>query len=81
MAFRWLADDGPLVVVFESSLTPSTKKKLSSWTPTDKTFWIHSCWLLHETFILPTNIDPDEMLHCMLANDCLISLNQTYDIY
>ena len=27
MAFRWRADDGPLIVVLGSSLTSSTKKK------------------------------------------------------
>ena len=35
MAFRWRADDGPLLVVFGSSLPSSTKKPLS-WTPSDK---------------------------------------------
>ena len=35
MAFRWRADDGPLLVVFGSSLSPSPHqlKKCQSWTP------------------------------------------------
>ena len=38
MAFRWRADDGLLIVAFESSLPSSTKKKQNknpqSWTRT-----------------------------------------------
>ena len=51
MAFRWGADDGPLLVVFGSSL-PSSKKCCQSWTPSDKTFWICTCTLqeAEETF-------------------------------
>ena len=47
MVFRWWADDGPIIVVLGSSLPSSTKKNkiknLQSWTPSDKTFWIHAC--------------------------------------
>ena len=51
MAFRWQANDSPLIVVLESSLPSSTKKKkkkkkkkhCQSWTPSDKTFWIRAC--------------------------------------
>ena len=42
MAFRWQADDGPLIVVFESFLPSSTKKKkkkrYQKWTPLAKLF-------------------------------------------
>ena len=40
MAFRWRANDGPLLVLFGSSLTSSikTKKKLSQLDPYGKTF-------------------------------------------
>ena len=43
MVFRWQANDGPLVVVFGSSLPSSTKNNCQSWTPFDKTFWICAC--------------------------------------
>ena len=46
MAFRWWADDGPLLVVFGSSIPSSTKKKtlsILSWAPSDITFWICAC--------------------------------------
>ena len=33
MAFRWRADDGPLIVVFESSHPSSTNKKTSKLDP------------------------------------------------
>ena len=33
MAFHWRADDGPLIVVFGSSLPSSPNKKNQSWTP------------------------------------------------
>ena len=51
MAFPWRADDGPLLVVFGSSL-PSTKNKTKTlselnWTPSDKTFLIHSYSIQH----------------------------------
>ena len=43
MAFRWRADDGPLLVVFGSFLLSSTiKTKRQSWTPSDKSFWIRA---------------------------------------
>ena len=38
-AFRWRADDGPLIVVFGSSLLSSTKKKVG---PPLKKFWIRT---------------------------------------
>ena len=43
MAFRWRADDGPLIVVL-GSLKKRKKKKerCQSWTPSDKTFWIRA---------------------------------------
>ena len=48
--FRWRAGDGPLIVVLGSSLPSSTKnktkKRCQSWTPSDKTFWIHACSVL-----------------------------------
>ena len=43
MAFRWRADDGPLIVIFGSSLQSPTKKSCQSWTPSGKTFWICTC--------------------------------------
>ena len=47
MAFRWRADDGPLVhvAVFGSSPPNQLKKTLLdlSWTPSYKTFWIRAC--------------------------------------
>ena len=42
----YLKNDGPLLVVLESSLPSSTKNKLSelqSWAPFDKTFRIRAC--------------------------------------
>ena len=45
MAFRWRADDGPLLVVFGSSLLSTKKKRCQSWTPSDKSFWIRA-WSL-----------------------------------
>ena len=38
MAFRWRADDGPLLVVFGSSLPSSTKKTLSKLDPRRQNF-------------------------------------------
>ena len=38
VAFRWSADDCPILVVFGS--THLLKK---SWTPSEKTFWIRTC--------------------------------------
>ena len=48
-AFRWRADDGPLLVAFGSSLLSSTtppppQKKVKIGPPSDKTFWILA-WL------------------------------------
>ena len=44
IAFRWRADNGPLIVVLGSSLSPhQLKKKLSKLTPSDKTVWIRAC--------------------------------------
>ena len=46
MAFRWRADDGPLIVVFGSSLPSSSttkKKRCQSRTPSDKILWIRAC--------------------------------------
>ena len=40
MAFRWLADDGPLLVVFGFSLPSATKKICQSLDPSDKTVWL-----------------------------------------
>ena len=44
MAYRSRADDCPLLVIFESSLPSSKKKKkhCQSWTPSGKTFWIRA---------------------------------------
>ena len=43
MAFRWRTDDGPLIVVFGSSLPSTTKKEtLSKVDPSVKTFWIRA---------------------------------------
>ena len=54
MAFRWQADDGPLLVLFGSSLPsypppPPPQKKTTtknnprqSWTPSSKIFWIRA---------------------------------------
>ena len=45
MAFRWRADDDPLIVVFGSSHHSSTKKK--NWTPSDKNSGsAHVFWLI-----------------------------------
>ena len=46
MAFRWRADDGPLIVAFGSTLPHQVitiKKRYQSWTPSDKSFWIRAC--------------------------------------
>ena len=47
MAFRWRADDSPILVHFGSTLLSSTKKKnkkrRQSLTPSGKTFWIRAC--------------------------------------
>ena len=40
MAFRWLADDGPLLEVFGFSLPSATKKICQSLDPSDKTVWL-----------------------------------------
>ena len=40
MAFRWWADDGPLLVVFGSTLPASTKKSFRVYPPLAKLFWI-----------------------------------------
>ena len=42
-AFRWWADNGPLIVVFETSLPLSIKKELCQSIPSDRTFWIRAC--------------------------------------
>ena len=34
--FKWRPDDGPLKVVYGSSLSSSTKKRSHSWTPSEK---------------------------------------------
>ena len=39
MAFRWWADDGPLLVVFGSPYLKKTKH-CQSWLPSEKTYWI-----------------------------------------
>ena len=44
MAFRWRGDDGPLIVVFGSSL-PLSQKKKEQLDPPDKTFWIRA-WII-----------------------------------
>ena len=51
MAFRWWAEYCPLLVVFGSSLSLSTKKRTENYsvideTPSDKTFWICACLTL-----------------------------------
>ena len=53
MAFPWLANDVPLLLVFGSYLPSSTTRKpkqnthkktvVKVWTPSDKTFWIRAC--------------------------------------
>ena len=50
MAFRWRADEGPLLVVFWSS--HQLKNLCQSWTPSDKTFWIRE-WAVHVTIFKP----------------------------
>ena len=63
MAFRWRADDGPLIVVLGSSLPSSKtqnkntkkKKRLLSCTPSDKTFWIRAWCPLEPYFRLDRN--------------------------
>ena len=51
MAFRWWADDGPLIVVFGSSLPSSTIKKnvVNAGPPLTKLFWIRA-WSCCSTF-------------------------------
>ena len=60
-AFRWRADDGPLIVVFGSFLPSSNEKinnnnkktkkqkkknkRYQSWTPSDKAVWIRACFV------------------------------------
>ena len=48
MAFRWRADDDPLIMVFRSSLPSSAKKpnnkKNVKVGPPDKTFWIRASY-------------------------------------
>ena len=51
MAFRWWADDGPLLVLYETSAIPSTKKSYQIWTPSDKTFWICACLTWSHVFL------------------------------
>ena len=47
VAFRWWSDNGPLLVLFGSSLFPSpTKKTCQNWTTSDKTFCIRARHLL-----------------------------------
>ena len=47
MAFCWWADDGPLLVVYRSSLPHYLEKKCcQSWTPSGKNFWIRA-WVSH----------------------------------
>ena len=41
MAFRWQADDGPILVVFGS--THQLKKSCQSWIPSEKAVWIRAC--------------------------------------
>ena len=44
MAFRWRADDDPLIVVFGSSLLPPLIKNIVKvGPPSDKTIWIRTC--------------------------------------
>ena len=49
MAFRWRADDGPLIVTLpplikkNNNKKQTKKKRYQSWTPSDKTFSIHAC--------------------------------------
>ena len=58
MAFRWRADDGPLIVLFGSSLSLSKK-----WTPSEKTFWVRACrtansrGLVHSSFPLDLDVE------------------------
>ena len=49
MAFRWRANDGPLLVLFRFSLhsykeekKKRKKKRCQSWTPSGKIFWIRA---------------------------------------
>ena len=62
----WRPDDGPLIVVCRSSLPSLTKntnkqnKHFLSWTPSDKTFWIHACV---REFTTCRSDDSDEPAH------------------
>ena len=60
MAFRWRADDGPLIVVLGSSLPSSTKKKkkkkkkhvVKVGPPSDKTFGIRALHIEQPSYSL-----------------------------
>ena len=43
MAFRWWADDGPIIVVFAWIVSPLWIFFFQSLTPSDKTFRILAC--------------------------------------
>ena len=46
MAFLWQADDGLILVVFLFLSPLTTYKKSQAWTPSDKTFWICTWFLM-----------------------------------
>ena len=59
MAFRWRADDGPLIMVVGSFLPHQIKKKYRSWTPLTKVsgsahafvVFVGFCWFLLCVFL------------------------------
>ena len=63
MAFLWLADDGPFIVVFWSSIPSPTKKNIQKkryqiWTLSDKTTWAWKLdWLVKHSQLKRTRCD------------------------
>ena len=43
MAFRWRADDDPVIVILQTK--ERKKKSFKNEDPSDKTFWIRACTL------------------------------------
>ena len=66
MAFRWWANDCPLIVVCGSCLPRQLKKTKQQkicqiWTPFDKTFWISTWAALHKKVSMTRNAT---ITHC-----------------
>ena len=81
--FCWRADDGPLLVVFGSTLPPKNPSELH-WTPSDKPFWILTCCpseslfvITRQDFVIPNRdlLDGIFYLPITLMIDYIIALN------